>query len=496
MRSRAKRACRASVEDLASSSSEFERSSVRSRIGVSCLIPSLRSRLLPSALAGVLAVGSLTFCASGRAAPIVDTQADLVSHPGAIPGGGDASRVQNTSLGVASLGFNAGVSTGLRLADDFTLTQPVVIDSVSVFGYQTGSGTTSTINDLRLQIWNGDPAASGSVVVFGDTTTNRLTASTFTNIYRDAETDVGDTDRPIMRSAAGGLSLALPAGTYWADFQLGGSAGMNVFVPPITKLGLVSPPGANAKQWNGTAWSALDDSSAGTQPQGLAFQVTGVTAPTVTTGAVSATTETTATFNGTVNPGDGATDYHFEYGPTPGLGQATPDAVAQAGTAPVSVVVPVRGLAPGRSYHARLVARNRAGTTVGQTITFTTLRRLTLGPVSVRPRRVRAGRSAVARFSLSERARVLLVVDRLIPGRRRAGRCRPAARSGPRCTAVVRRAVVTLTRGASRAATMRIPARLGGRRLAPGRYRITVTAKDPATGRTAAARRALFTVTR
>ena len=42
---------------------------------------------------------------------------------------------------------------------------------------------TSTINDLRVQIWNGAPNAGGTVI-WGDLTTNRMTSTSWTNIYR------------------------------------------------------------------------------------------------------------------------------------------------------------------------------------------------------------------------------------------------------------------------------------------------------------------------
>lgn len=45
----------------------------------------------------------------------------LVTHSGVCPGPADASRLQNTSLGLNSLGFNVSLSGGFRMADDFTV---------------------------------------------------------------------------------------------------------------------------------------------------------------------------------------------------------------------------------------------------------------------------------------------------------------------------------------------------------------------------------------
>ena len=97
---------------------------------------------------------------------------------------------------------------------------------------------------------------------------------------------------------------------------------------------------------------------------------------------------------------------------------------------------------------------------------------------------VRRGRIA---YTLTAPARVRFTVQRLRPGHRRGGRCRAGGR-GPRC---VRAAPVKGSFShAGRAGTnrLRLPARVGGRRLKPGRYRLLAT---PAGG---AARRAAFRI--
>jgi hypothetical protein len=97
------------------------------------------------------------------------------------------------------------------------------------------------------------------------------------------------------------------------------------------------------------------------------FATTG--APTVTTGAASAVTTTTATLTGSVDPHGVATTYYFEYG-TKSPSTHTPVASAGAGTATVAVSAPLAKLAPGTSYVYRLVAVG-AGTTIGATRSFT-----------------------------------------------------------------------------------------------------------------------------
>ncbi len=118
----------------------------------------------------------------------------LVTNPGAGAGGADASALQ-TALGLSTYGFGNQVSAGNRVADDFTVGgSGWLIGNITFFGYQTGSTTTSTFTAVNLRIWDGPPNVGTSMVVFGDTTTNRLVSSTWTNIYRVLDTALTDTD--------------------------------------------------------------------------------------------------------------------------------------------------------------------------------------------------------------------------------------------------------------------------------------------------------------
>ena len=123
---------------------------------------------------------------------LLDTRSGLITHPGAGAGGADVSRLQNTSLGMGTIGFASSISVGFRLAEDFVVPAGGwTLDSVTVYAYQTGSTATSTFNDFRFQIWNGPPNVSGSAVVYGNTTTNADTSSVFpvsTETSRRAQT--------------------------------------------------------------------------------------------------------------------------------------------------------------------------------------------------------------------------------------------------------------------------------------------------------------------
>ena len=100
--------------------------------------------------------------------------------------------------------------------------------------------------------------------------------------------------------------------------------------------------------------------------------------PQVTTGSATSIGQTAATLNGSVNPRGLATAYHFDYGRTTAYGHSTTTLSAGSGTTAKSVSARITGLAPGATYHFRLVASNSAGMTLGKDSHLATLPRLTI----------------------------------------------------------------------------------------------------------------------
>ncbi|QSB13645.1 S8 family serine peptidase [Natronosporangium hydrolyticum] len=196
----------------------------------------------------------------------------FVTHPGAGPDGSDHSTLQSQTLEMLTLGANVSAAGGFRVADVFTVDEGGwQVDGLTFYGYQTGSSTTSSFTAVNYQIWDGPPDEAGSSVVFGDSSTNQLRDTGWTNAYRISETAV-DTTRPIMFIEADG-EFELAEGTYWIDWQLDGSVASGPWQPPITILGETTT-GA-AKQWTGTAWQEWVDTGTLTQ-QGAPFTLTGV----------------------------------------------------------------------------------------------------------------------------------------------------------------------------------------------------------------------------
>lgn len=198
---------------------------------------------------------------SGVAAPAGFFWSELSTENG--------SNFSNTTLGAGCQLI--GATTNNRCADEFIVPtgQTWTINSVLVFGYQTGSTALPFIGG-NLRIWNGRPGDAGSTIVFGDATTNRMGTPVDTTYYRIGNTLGGaggvtpsttGTTRKIWQIPLNvSPGLALTAGTYWVDFQLDGGASGN-FSPLTTIPGARNLLSWNARQFIGTTalWQDLID---------------------------------------------------------------------------------------------------------------------------------------------------------------------------------------------------------------------------------------------
>ena len=291
----------------------------------------------------------------------------LITNPGGGFGGADGSFLQ-TSLGLLSNGFGQQVVAGNFIADDFTNTQAWSIEEVHFYAYQTGSTTTSTINDVRLQIWNGQPNLGGTVI-YGDTTTNRLTTTSFTNIYRTADTSPLVNTRPIMRVVIQfSPALVVQPGNYWLQWSMGGTLASGPWQPPVSIVGQTIT--GNALQLtSGTTWGRLLD---GANPQGAPFKVFGTTVTTIGPGLATTPSPLSGALNVTIpsqtlswaNP-VGATSTAVYFGTNPAS-----LSLIQSGSLATSA--PVTGLLYGTQYYWRVDEIDGTGTTAGIVWNFKT----------------------------------------------------------------------------------------------------------------------------
>ena len=197
-------------------------------------------------------------------------------------GGANESVLYTTTFAMGTIGFGQQQASFNRIADDFTVDCSWTIDSIYFYGYQTGSTTTSTFTGYTLRIWDGVPDAVGSNVIWGDTITNRLIRTVFSNVYRVTETTVGNSTRPIMQNTVNVGGFTLPAGTYWFDWAASGSLASGPWQPARVPVG--QSVTGNGRQRIGGTWNNMVDGGTGTPAQGAPFKVFG-TAATVTANA-------------------------------------------------------------------------------------------------------------------------------------------------------------------------------------------------------------------
>jgi Divergent InlB B-repeat domain len=221
--------------------------------------------------------------------------------------------------------------------------------------------------------------------------------------------------------------------------------------------------------------------------------------PVVATAPAGAVGARTATLSGTVNPLDSATTYQFEYGTTTAYGKSAPPAGAPAGAddADHRESQSVTGLAPGTTYHFRIVATNAGGTTRSRDATFTTIARPELSKLALKPARFRAATATEPKPAGNDRPAVGTTIsyrDTSVAKTTFTVRQRiSGVRSGKRCAAPhgqvakgVRRCSLTVTRGSfshvdkAGRNTVRFTGKLRGRPLSPANYSLVVSASNAA----------------
>jgi hypothetical protein len=265
----------------------------------------------------------------------------------------------------------------------------------------TFDGTTSTSPAGGLTwTWQYGDGTTGS----GSTSTHSY-ATPGTYVVRlqvkDARGDANETTRSVT---VGGVTAAAPSAST--------SAATNVSSSAATLNGSVNPNGsattvtfqygtstaygattAGQSAGSGTAAAAVATAVSGLAPattyhfRVVATSAGGVTygadvsfttsatapvAPSATTNPASGVSSSGATANGTVNPNGLATTVSFEFGATTAYGTQTAAQALGSGTSPSAVQAALTGLAPGTTYHYRVVATSAAGTTFGLDATFTT----------------------------------------------------------------------------------------------------------------------------
>jgi hypothetical protein len=169
------------------------------------------------------------------------------------------SLLENVTLGVTTLGSAAQGDQGNAIADDFDVPagDGWTINEITGFTYQSFAPNSTTVTDVNVRIYDGDPSAGGTVVFDGSA--GCLSTTTETNIFRFAETTPGATDRAIF-TATCTVGMDFVPGGYWAELGYVGSLAFSgPWAPPVTILGVSPVPGANAQQFFMGAWQPAQD---------------------------------------------------------------------------------------------------------------------------------------------------------------------------------------------------------------------------------------------
>jgi hypothetical protein len=129
---------------------------------------------------------------------------------------------------------------------------------------------------VNIRVWDDNGGSPGSTLLYGDTTTNRLTRSAWTNSYRVLESATGtSTTRGIFKNVCSTPGLSLPAGTYWIDWQFRGSASYSgPWSNPITIAGNATTGNGMQEAGATNPWNPAMDPGSNTQ-QGFPFELFG-----------------------------------------------------------------------------------------------------------------------------------------------------------------------------------------------------------------------------
>ena len=193
------------------------------------------------------------------------------SNGAAAPAGNTWSELQT---GATILGFAANQAAGFAVADNFTVPAglPWNLTKITFYAYSTGAaGTVSPFNDIRVQLFNTNPSIGNPTPIFGNLTTNRFLSSSRANIYRIPPATPG-TARDVWRIEAT-VNTTLAAGNYWVEWAPNTTTpGASNFSPPVTIVGAIGAPGANALQHSLTpnTWAPILD---GTTRQEMPFDI-------------------------------------------------------------------------------------------------------------------------------------------------------------------------------------------------------------------------------
>lgn len=218
---------------------------------------------------GPMATGTVAL--DGTNAPAGTQWSQLQASPTGTPGA-------NSVLGYSVNYLATGSTAPYRQGDDFFVKDDLWnIDTITVYGFRSGGSTTESFASGVVRIWSARPGTAGATVLAGDLTTNRLTSTAFSGLYRIGRAaGLATTTRPIL-AATLSLPTTLTRGTYWIEYGLNTTTG-NVMSPLVTIPGRVDTPGANAFFYTSQTYFDMVDTN-NNLPLAVPFEIRGTAVP-------------------------------------------------------------------------------------------------------------------------------------------------------------------------------------------------------------------------
>ncbi|MEQ1759432.1 MAG: CARDB domain-containing protein [Vicinamibacterales bacterium] len=177
-------------------------------------------------------------------------------------------------------------------------------------------------------------------------------------------------------SPSGGTTLGGTAVTITGtDFKAGVSVGIGgALAANVVRVNSTTITAVTAAHAAGAVDVFVEnpDGHSATKSAAFTYTTPATTSPAVTTGAVSALTQTSVTLSATVNPNGASTTLYFDYGTTTGYGSTATYGLAGSGAASASHFYSLTGLSCGTTYQYRARGQNSNGTTNGGNQAFTT----------------------------------------------------------------------------------------------------------------------------
>ena len=119
--------------------------------------------------------------------------------------------------------YSSGViSNNLYFADDFVVPkgEKWTIEKINIYAFYPGyTGVTSPFDNIRYEIYDGDPSLVSTTKIHGDISTNKYASAEDAKMYRIFN-GTAETIRKIFRITANATDLELSAGTYWIKWHI------------------------------------------------------------------------------------------------------------------------------------------------------------------------------------------------------------------------------------------------------------------------------------